>query len=48
MRRLIETVRSGRFDPTLLTHRFPLSRIGEAYEIFSNRRDGVLKVAIVP
>ena len=49
MRRLIAMVRSGRFDPTpLLTHRFPLAEIGEAYRVFSNRLDGVLKVAIVP
>ncbi len=49
MSRLIATVRSGRFDPTpLLTHRFPLSQIGEAYRVFSGRLDGVLKVAITP
>ncbi len=49
MRRLISMVQSGRFDPTpLITHRFRLSQIGEAYEIFSNRLDGVLKVAITP
>jgi threonine dehydrogenase-like Zn-dependent dehydrogenase len=49
MGRLISMVRSGRFDPTLLlTHRFPLSEIGEAYRVFANRLDGVLKVAITP
>ena len=49
MGRLIKTVQSGRFDPTpLLTHRFPLAKIGEAYRVFSNRLDGVLKVAITP
>lgn len=49
MGRLIKTVQSGRFDPTpLLTHRFPLAEIGEAYRVFSNRLDGVLKVAITP
>jgi len=49
MRRLIAMVQSGRFDPTpLITHRFRLSQIGEAYELFSNRLDGVLKVAITP
>ena len=30
----------------LITHRFPLSRIGEAYDLFEQRRDGVIKVAI--
>jgi len=49
MRRLMEVVRSGRIDLTpLLTHTFPLERIGDAYELFGERRDGVLKVAIKP
>ena len=49
MRRLMEIVRSGRVDLTpLLTHRFPLERISEAFELFSERLDGVLKVAIKP
>jgi alcohol dehydrogenase len=47
MRRLMELVRHGRVDLTpLLTHRYPLERIGEAYELFGEHRDGVLKVAI--
>jgi threonine dehydrogenase-like Zn-dependent dehydrogenase len=49
MRRLMNMVRSGRFDPTpLLTHSFPLDRIVEGYDLFGGRRDGVLKVAIQP
>jgi alcohol dehydrogenase len=49
MGRLMRMVEAGRFDPTpLLTHRFALEEIGEAYRIFSNRLDGVLKVAIRP
>jgi alcohol dehydrogenase len=49
MRRLIGTVESGRFDPLpLITHRFALDDIVEAYDLFSNRREGVLKVAIRP
>jgi alcohol dehydrogenase len=49
MERLMKTVASGRFDPTpLITHRFALDDIVEAYDLFSNRRDGVLKVAIRP
>jgi threonine dehydrogenase-like Zn-dependent dehydrogenase len=49
MGRLIAMVQSGRFDPTpLLTHRFRLSQMDEAYRIFSNRLDGVLKVAVTP
>jgi threonine dehydrogenase-like Zn-dependent dehydrogenase len=49
MRRLMNLVQSGRFDPTpLITHRFSLDRIVEAYDMFGERRDGVLKVAIKP
>jgi threonine dehydrogenase-like Zn-dependent dehydrogenase len=49
MERLMKVVGSGRFDPTpLITHRFSLDDIGEAYRVFSNRLDGVLKVAIRP
>jgi threonine dehydrogenase-like Zn-dependent dehydrogenase len=49
MRRLMDLVEHKRIDLTpLLTHHFPLSRIKEAYDLFSQRRDGVLKVAIRP
>jgi threonine dehydrogenase-like Zn-dependent dehydrogenase len=49
MRRLMEMVRTGRFDLTpLLTHSFSLDDIGEAYALFGERRDGVIKVAIRP
>ena len=49
MRRLMSMVQSKRFDPTpLLTHRFNLDQIVEAYDLFGSRRDGVLKVAIRP
>jgi threonine dehydrogenase-like Zn-dependent dehydrogenase len=49
MRRLMEVVRHGRIDLTpLLTHTFPLDKIGEAYELFGERLDGVMKVAIRP
>ena len=41
--------KSGRFDPLpLITHQFALDDIVEAYDLFSNRRDGVLKVAVRP
>ena len=49
MRRLMEIVRRGRVDLTpLLTHTFSLDEITEGYELFGERRDGVLKVAIKP
>ncbi|HEX8644839.1 MAG TPA: NAD(P)-dependent alcohol dehydrogenase [Allosphingosinicella sp.] len=49
MRRLMAVIESGRVDlGAMVTHRFPLDRIEEAYELFANQRDGVLKVAITP
>jgi 2-desacetyl-2-hydroxyethyl bacteriochlorophyllide A dehydrogenase len=49
MGRLMRMVETGRFDPTpLITHRFSLDEIVDAYDLFTNRRDGVLKVAIRP
>ena len=47
MHRLMELVRHDRLDlRPLLTHTFPLDRITEAYSLFGNRRDNVIKVAI--
>lgn len=47
MYRLMRLVESKRIDLTpLLTHRFPLDRIAEAYDLFSHQRDNVLKVAV--
>jgi threonine dehydrogenase-like Zn-dependent dehydrogenase len=47
MRRLMEVIASGRVDlKPLVTHRFTLDRIEEAYDLFAHQRDGVLKVAI--
>jgi alcohol dehydrogenase len=47
MRRLMDTISGGRLDTgPLVTHRFGLDRIEEAYDLFANQRDGVLKVAI--
>ena len=49
MRRLLSLVQSGRFDPTpLITHRFSLEEIPQAYQLFGERSDGVLKVAVKP
>jgi alcohol dehydrogenase len=49
MRRLMSVIDSGRVDlGAMVTHRFPLDQIEEAYELFANQRDGVLKIAISP
>ncbi|WP_297450055.1 alcohol dehydrogenase [uncultured Alistipes sp.] len=44
---ILRLIEAGRIDTTpLITHRFPLSRIDEAYRLFAGKRDGVIKVAI--
>jgi alcohol dehydrogenase len=49
MRRLMNVVASGRVKlESMVTHRFKLADIEQAYELFANQRDGVLKVAITP
>lgn len=30
----------------VITHTYPLEKIEEAYELFENKRDGVIKVAV--
>src|SRR5687768_1725771 len=49
MRRLMEVVHHGRVDLTpLLTHTFVLDDIAAAYDLFSERLEGVMKIAIRP
>ena len=44
---VLQLIEQGKIDTTpLITHRFPLSRIDEAYNIFENKEDGVIKIAI--
>ena len=44
---VLRLIEAGKIDTTpLITHRFPLSKIEEAYRIFENKSDGVIKVAI--
>lgn len=46
---ILELIAAGRLDASpLITHRYGLSQILEAYDVFENRRDGVMKCAIVP
>ena len=43
----LELIAQGKLDTTpLITHTYPLSQIEAAYDLFENRRDGVIKVAI--
>jgi alcohol dehydrogenase len=49
MRRLMNIVAAKRFPfRELVTHPFRLAEIEAAYDLFSNQRDGVMKVAIRP
>lgn len=44
---ILQLIAQGKIDTTpLITHRFKLDEIEEAYHIFENRLDGVIKVAI--
>lgn len=44
---ILQLIEQGKIDTTpLITHRFPLSEIENAYRVFENRLDGVIKVAI--
>lgn len=44
---ILRLIAAGEIDTTpLITHRYLLDRIAEAYDLFENRRDGAIKVAI--
>lgn len=44
---ILRLIEKGKIDTTpLITHRFKLADIEEAYRIFENRLDGVIKIAI--
>ena len=45
--RLLRLIEEGKIDTTpLITYRFPLNEIEEAYRIYENKLDGVMKVAV--
>jgi alcohol dehydrogenase len=49
MRRLMAMIANRRVDLSpLITHRFSLDDIHDAFDLFSRQRDGVLKVALFP
>ena len=46
---ILALIEAGKIDTTpLITHRFKLEDIEEAYHIFENKLDGVIKIAITP
>ena len=43
---ILNLIKEGKIDTTpLITHTYPLSKIEEAYDLFENKRDGVIKVS---
>ena len=48
-REILELIAAGKIDTTpLITHTFPLRDIQTAYDLFAQKRDGVIKVAVKP
>ena len=46
---ILSLIEQGRIDTTpLITHHYPLCDIEEAYRVFENKLDGVIKIAIHP
>jgi threonine dehydrogenase-like Zn-dependent dehydrogenase len=47
--RLIEHIQAGRVTPSaLITHRFPLEAVSDAYHIFSSKLDNCIKPVLIP
>lgn len=47
--KIMQLISDGKIDTThLITHRFHLSQIKDAYDLFAKRADGVIKTAIHP
>ena len=47
--RLIEHVEAGRLKPSdIITHRFPLEEVADAYHIFSSKLDNCIKPVLIP
>lgn len=43
----LRLIAKGKIDTEpLITHTYPLRRIEEGYDLFENKRDGVIKVAV--
>ena len=46
---ILRLIEQGKIDTTpLITHRFKLADIEEAYRVFENKLDGVIKIAVEP
>ena len=48
-RQILALIEEGKLDTTcLISHRYKLEDIEEAYRVFENRLDGVIKIAVTP
>ena len=46
---ILSLIEQGKIDTTpLITHRYRLEDIEEAYHLFENKLDGVIKIAVTP
>jgi threonine dehydrogenase-like Zn-dependent dehydrogenase len=49
MKPLLERIQKGEIDPSyIITHRFPLEKAPEAFDIFMNKHDECIKVVLKP
>lgn len=47
--RLIEHIQAGRIEPKkIITHKFPLEEISDAYHIFASKLDNCIKTVLIP
>jgi threonine dehydrogenase-like Zn-dependent dehydrogenase len=47
--RLIEHIQAGRIEPRkIITHKFPLEEISDAYHIFASKLDNCIKTVLIP
>ena len=45
----MEHVKAGRLKPSeIITHRFALEDVPEAYHMFSSKLDGIIKPLVIP
>ena len=46
---ILRLIAEGRLDTTcMITHRFTLDQVMEAYDIFENKKEHVMKIAVRP
>lgn len=45
---MLKLIAEGKLDTEpLITHTYPISQIAEVYDLFENKRDGFIKIAVV-